>query len=388
MAFCRRPHSDMKERTILQGIRTGPSSDIFDRKRARRWLFAGAACAALLGSVPVTGQGDPKVQPAPPAIAVGTQILMLGTAGGPPLRKDRSQPALLITVRGENYLFDCGTGTVRQLARAGVPIVAVRAVFITHHHPDHDLDLAAFMGNAQFMRGWAQKPLRWTIVGPEGTRQMVDAAGRFFDYPFRVFAAERLFSATGPGGKKGTTAFVAKDVMGAGPVYRDSNIRVTAVVNSHYDLLPAADRAHMKSLSYRIETPDGVIVVTGDTGKSEALTKFANGADVLVTEAIDLPAMYKFLELAGTKAGARSKLLAIRKEHMRISHIDLPDIGRMASTAGVRSVLLTHLGPETDTVSPRHLEDRVGATYAGPVYATRDFDTFCMAGLGRPAVRC
>jgi ribonuclease BN (tRNA processing enzyme) len=313
---------------------------------------------------------------------------MLGTAGGPPLRKDRSQPALLITVRGENYLFDCGTGTVRQLARAGVPIAAVRAVFITHHHPDHDLDLAAFMGNAQFVRGWAQKPLRWTIVGPEGTRQMVDAAGKFIDYPFRVFAAEGLPGAAGLEGKKGTTAFVAKVVTSAGPVYRDNNIRVTAVANSHYDLLPTADRAHMKSFSYRIETPDGVIVVTGDTGKSDALAKFAKDADVLVTEAMDLPAMFKFLELAGTRAGAGVKILAIRKEHMRISHIDLPDVGRMASTAGVRSVLLTHLGPETDTVSSRHLEDGVGAAYAGPVFATRDFDKFCLAGQGRPAARC
>src|SRR3546814_4979499 len=42
-----------------------------------------------------------------------------------------------------------------------------------------------------------------------------------------------------------------------------------------------------KSFSYRFETPGRVIVFSGDTGPSEALTELARGADILVSEVID-----------------------------------------------------------------------------------------------------
>jgi ribonuclease BN (tRNA processing enzyme) len=54
---------------------------------------------------------------------------------------------------------------------------------------------------------------------------------------------------------------------------------VTAVENSHFDF--HKDRGKHKSYSYRFETPDRVIVFTGDTGQSDALTELAKDADLL-----------------------------------------------------------------------------------------------------------
>ena len=47
-----------------------------------------------------------------------TEILFLGTAGGPPLRLDRSEPSTLLIVDGRPYLIDCGIGTMRRMLQA------------------------------------------------------------------------------------------------------------------------------------------------------------------------------------------------------------------------------------------------------------------------------
>ncbi|MGH8219166.1 MAG: hypothetical protein ACREUT_11485 [Steroidobacteraceae bacterium] len=51
---------------------------------------------------------------------LGAEILFLGTAGGPPLRLDRSEPSTLLIVDGREYLIDCGIGTVRRMIAAGI----------------------------------------------------------------------------------------------------------------------------------------------------------------------------------------------------------------------------------------------------------------------------
>ena len=58
-------------------------------------------------------------------------------------------------------------------------------------------------------------------------------------------------------------------------------IRVTAAENTHYALMPPEDRKLLKSFSYRIETPHGAIVFTGDTAPSDAVARLAKGADQL-----------------------------------------------------------------------------------------------------------
>ena len=67
-------------------------------------------------------------------------------------------------------------------------------------------------------------------------------------------------------------------------IYEDANIKVTAVQNSHFDFHTGEASGKHKSYAYRFETPDRVIVFTGDTGASNAVTELAKGADVLVTE--------------------------------------------------------------------------------------------------------
>ena len=63
--------------------------------------------------------------------------------------------------------------------------------------------------------------------------------------------------------------------IGAGLVYKDSNVTVTAFPTKHA----------MESYGYRLVTPDRTIVVSGDTNPTEATIDACNGCDVLVHEA-------------------------------------------------------------------------------------------------------
>ena len=51
---------------------------------------------------------------------------------------------------GKRVFVDAGDGVARQMALAGLPVVDLRAVFITHHHSDHNADYGTLL-----LRAWA-----------------------------------------------------------------------------------------------------------------------------------------------------------------------------------------------------------------------------------------
>lgn len=334
--------------------------------------------------------GPTLAAPARTSVSPGTQLIMLGTGGGPPLRKARSEPATLLIVNGTPYLFDCGVGTLRQMVLAGIDPASIKSIFVTHHHPDHDLELGNIMANDYFnIRMMNKSSAVYDIYGPPGTIAMADAAIRYFSLPFDVFAAEGLAGST-------TTQvsakphFVAHDIAGAGLVYQDSNIRVTAIENSHFELMPARARARYKSYSYRVETSNGVIVLTGDTGSSQALTNFAAGADVIVSEVIDLDAIEKIVK-AGTAAdNAAPKALEIAIAHMEREHSAPDVVAHLAAAARAKAVLLYHFVPGTDQDEDQVKADVAGvkAGFNGQVVAARDLDRYCINVGGEALSAC
>jgi ribonuclease BN (tRNA processing enzyme) len=76
--------------------------------------------------------------------------------------------------------------------------------------------------------------------------------------------------------------------VGTGVIYQDANVKVSAVENSHFTFHGGPAAGKYKSYSYRFETSDRVIVFTGDTGASDAVTELARGADLLVTETVSV----------------------------------------------------------------------------------------------------
>jgi ribonuclease BN (tRNA processing enzyme) len=249
-----------------------------------------------------------------------------------------------LIVNGRSYLIDCGIGTVRRLVKAGVPSETIKTIFFSHLHPDHALGLADVMANdyehsrVGLMAG---ESAVFDVYGPPHTAEFVDAAFRYVSIPYRMFAAEQL-APTQP-----ANPFHVHEIPQQGLVFQNDRIRVTAAENSHYTLMSAESRQVMKSYAFRIETPNGAVVFTGDTGPSDAVAPLAKGADVLVAEStIENYAE----EVASLKRRAEQnhwdpQHTQTMAAHFTASHLDLEHVAQLVSKTQVNAVLLYHGRP-------------------------------------------
>jgi len=99
------------------------------------------------------------------------ELTLLGT-GSPLPDPNRAGPATLVRAGGATLLFDCGRGVLMRAAAAGVGANGLSALFLTHLHSDHITDLGDVL-TTRWVSTFVPTPL--TIVGPPGTREVVDA---------------------------------------------------------------------------------------------------------------------------------------------------------------------------------------------------------------------
>jgi ribonuclease BN (tRNA processing enzyme) len=340
-------------------------------------LFVAAALGLFVGHVPIEARQtrpDTAVDqirfatgPAE-ARGVGTRLILLGTQGGPVPSTFRSQPANLLVVDGEPYLIDAGDGVVRQLAAVGMKAGDLRNIFLTHLHWDHTAGIASLIA----FRWAGLEGNRLNFVGPPGTSELVHLAIKYLDLPIAIYAAQYPPHYPAPEDMVST-----KDVDVRSPmvVYQDSKVRVTAVENSHYSTMsmPLQNYGPVRSYSYRFDTPSRSIVFVGDSGPSDALVKLAKGADILVSEVIDVDTVMIPIRRSGVPESGLDKIA----EHMRIEHMQPEEIGKLAAAADVKMVVLSHFsGGSLDTGNITAFTDGVRKFYGGPVIAGRDLDEF------------
>ncbi|MFC3958630.1 MBL fold metallo-hydrolase [Halovivax cerinus] len=104
------------------------------------------------------------------------QVTFLGTGSAMPMG-DRFQAGILVQEDGRTVLIDCGSGVLHRLEQSGVGYEAVSTVLLTHHHLDHVADLLPLM-KARWLAG--EEHLE--IVGPQGTKALVDDLLSVFEY--------------------------------------------------------------------------------------------------------------------------------------------------------------------------------------------------------------
>ena len=114
------------------------------------------------------------------------------------------------------------------------------------------------------------------VYGPPRTEELVKAAVHYYGISAEIRIAD------GGRSKPIAQVFHGHD-RGAGAFYQDANIKVTAIENTHFSFHKGEAAGKHKSYAYRFETPDRVIVFTGDTGASDAVTELAKDADLLVS---------------------------------------------------------------------------------------------------------
>ncbi|HEX6323470.1 MAG TPA: MBL fold metallo-hydrolase [Vicinamibacterales bacterium] len=311
----------------------------------RRDFLAAAAALAGSGLLPhrLTALTHPLTCPLTQSL---TRLILLGTAGGPTPKRSASGPAQVILVDGVAYVVDCGDGVARQLRLAGVPWTALRNIFITHHHSDHNADygnlilLAWASGLATRVDTWGPPPLeRMTGLFLEMSKADID-----------VRMADE--------GRPPLVPLVhAHDRSDAGLVMRDERVTVTCARVPH----PEVEIA----FAYRFDTPDRSIVISGDTAPSDALIALARGADVLVHEVMWVPAVDRLV--------ANDPRAVTLKKHIIDSHTSVEDAGRIAQAAGVKTLVLSHFVPADDTSITEEMWGAAArAHFAGRVVVGKD----------------
>jgi ribonuclease BN (tRNA processing enzyme) len=252
---------------------------------------------------------------------VKTRLILLGTGGGPRPRKASSAPAQVIVANGTAYVIDCGNGVARQLALADVPLSTLRHIFLTHHHSDHNADY----GNLIWLAWCAGLRTRVDGWGPPPLEKMTKL---FFemnacDIELRIADEDRVPL---------LPLVHVHEVSAGGPVMQDENLTVTAILVDHPPVVPA--------FAYRFDAGDRSIVISGDTLPSDNLIRLAEGADVLVHEALYVPAIDRLVARVPNAPALKRSILS--------HHTPVEEAGRVARAAGVKKLVLSHFVPSDD----------------------------------------
>ena len=231
------------------------------------------------------------------------------------------------------------------------------ALFITHVHSDHVVDVADLV-----MTRWIQGTLHpagpLPIVAVEG--EPTRFVARMLD-PFVDDIAVRVEHVQDRPPELDVRPFP----LPTSPVevWRSDDGSVTVeAVGVHHEPVREA-------VAYRITTPAGVVVISGDTRVCDEVRDLAAGADLLVHEACRASAMAPVI--AGTPF-----------EQIFDYHADTVALGRMAQSLDVGHLVLTHLiPPPTDPAAEQAFADDVReGGYTGTLTVGHDLLTIEVGG--------
>ena len=303
----------------------------------RREFLGRSAVVAATALWPWTTSGQQSAK---------TKLILLGTGGGPRPRKTSSQPAQVILANNTPYVVDCGNGVARQLVLAGVPLSKLRHVFITHHHSDHNADY----GNLIWLAWASGLRTRVDTWGPPPLEKMTTLFFEMNALDIKTRIADE--------GRVPLVPLVhVHELRRGGSVMQDENVKITAALVRHPPVVPA--------FGYRFDAPDRSIVISGDTAPTDNFIKLAQGADVLVHEALYLPAVDRLV--AGVP---NAKTL---KQSIVSHHTTAEDAGRAAQAAGVKTLVLSHLVPAEDpAVTDQMWIDAARTHFRGTVIVGKD----------------
>jgi ribonuclease BN (tRNA processing enzyme) len=205
-----------------------------------------------------------------------------------------------------------GFGVLTNLLRSGRKLNSVNDLYISHTHSDHIGDFTGLVW-AMAMEG-RTKPLR--VVSSPSTGITLE---RILDLQSTPYAWVKF----------GIT-FVRPEEVG-----------VKSVTTIH----------DPENLAYRFPTDRGDLVYTGDTGRSEKISEFAKGCDVLIHDS--------------TYLDGQESLAAVTQ------HSTARDAGNTAKLAKARRLVLTHFSPGNEGAERRYLAQASGV-FDGRIVVAKD----------------
>lgn len=327
-------------------------------------------------------------------------VYTLGTGGGPIVSSSRAGTSTAIRVGDATYVIDAGMGSIRNY-RSHADWGELRAVLLTHHHSDHIYDLGSYLVTGWQVPGESfSRPIQ--VFGPGrpnrvpatdaaheaeiaeriGDREMTSTEEIVDALLDRVFASDIVIRMADEGRSEPHDWVQAHNIVipeSAGAcavenrhpemepfeIYRDELVTISTILVDHRLCFPA--------FAYRIDSRYGSVVVSGDTAYSENCIKLAKNADLLLHEVIDLPGILNTFPDGPTRDGI--------EVHLRESHTPYSEVGLVAQRAGVKSLVLHHIVPNTPgTADLAAMERTAQADFDGHVAIAEDNDVFHLAG--------
>jgi ribonuclease Z len=208
----------------------------------------------------------------------------------------------------------------------------IEALFLTHFHSDHIDGLGEVMLQ-RWGGGAHERPL--PVYGPTGVNDVVGGFMQAYtlDKTYRIaHHGEKVMPPGGFGGE--AHSFDTAEPDGRVVLIDEPDLQVVAFSVNHAPVHPA--------VGYRIRYKDRTAVLSGDTSKSAAVQREAQGVDLLMHEGLSVP-LVGILQRSAEKAG-RTKLAKVFHD-IPSYHTTPEQAAEIARDAGVGFLLINHVVP-------------------------------------------
>ena len=255
------------------------------------------------------------------------KVPLLGT-GSPVPMLNRASSGYLVEFGDQMLVFDHGGGAHENFLRAGKRAVDLETIFFSHTHTDHCLDYARLV-HSRWDQGAGQVP-ELNVYAPAYMQRMTDLLfgenGVFhndLDGRINSIPSQKVF--TNRGGILPRKRPAPK-VTGLydGMVVEGDGWKVTAREVIHQP-------GYIEPYAFRLETDEGVLVYSGDTGPCEAIEELSQGADLLIHMCYFVSGSFLKPDQKLTSSG----------------HLEA---ARTAAKAGVKTLVATHFTPQMDAL--------------------------------------
>lgn len=242
------------------------------------------------------------------------RLILLGTSNAIPTA-ERVHTSVLVETSKNLLLFDCGSGVLHRFFQAGYDSAKITAIFLTHHHLDHNSDLLALL-----KANWLKGRTTMRVFGPAGTKSLFHKLVEVYAYLQGKFIVE------------------VKELRDGDEIKLGNDIVRCVQVEHSTD-----------ALAYKVTSKGVSFVYSGDTEPCDSIAKLSKGVDLLIHEC-NFPT-----------------------ENMRgiHGHSNPLSIGETYGQLGIKRLVLVHLSPNIEKSKARVLKT-IRRYYKGRIIIGKD----------------